>query len=181
MDWASSAALSIVVALFVGGCAGATSPGSPSQALSSSPSPTPTEAPSCACSHPPTAPPGSISRDQAIAIALRLAPGGGRGLTVTRASIEPDPFVEHGRPGVTPAPDAGHLVWDVRLDGQLDAPSCGPEPSMDSLYPGPPAPSLAACIDASGGTEAYVDPLTEEFLGWVPGLPAPATSGSAGP
>ena len=76
------------------------------------------------------APAGGISRDEAIATAMR------QGFPVTRSEVAdatPGPLWEFGH-DVTSSPD--RWVWAVTFKGSFEPPSCGP------YRPGPPAPCL---------------------------------------
>ncbi len=120
--------------------------------------------PSCACSHPPTAPPGAISKDAAIAAARRVTPGAGARTQVVWAQITPDPFARHDVPaGGTPLPESFRLVWTVRLQGGLTPPAC----PGDTLPVTPAAASEGPCLDTEGGVNVVLDPLTGALLGWA--------------
>jgi hypothetical protein len=156
----------IALVLAIAGCA--------SRAPSTSVGPTPMNAASptsqgddpCACStHPPTAPPGAISKDAAIAAALRVNPGAGAKTRVVWVQVASDPFVRHDIPaGGTPLPESFRLVWMVRLQGDgLTSRSC----PADTLPTTPAAASEGPCLDSEGGVDVLLDPMTGALLGWT--------------
>ena len=116
---------------------------------------------SCACSYPPTAPPGALTRDAAIAAALRVTPGAGPNTTVVWADIYPDPFVQHDVPSGVPDPTSSRLAWIVRLEGGLTAPPCGGVPAVIPAAEGGP------CLDGRGGVGVVFDPITGALRGWT--------------
>jgi hypothetical protein len=130
---------------------------------------TPAAEPSCACSYPPTPPPGAISEGAAIAAALRVTPGSGARTRVVWAQVNPDPFAPLGMPsggmpsGGTPLPESSRLVWMIRLEGGLTPSAC----------PGDTLPTTAAgasqgpCLDTGGGVVVVLDPMTGALLGWT--------------
>ena len=69
------------------------------------------------------------------------------------AAIEPDPFL-HGM-------DAVPLVWEVRFQGGLAAPSCSP-----GFLAVPPSVADRICLDDDGGVIAVLDYFTGAFIGW---------------
>jgi hypothetical protein len=107
------------------------------------------------CLTPPaTLAPGALTRDQAIAAAIRQAPPGMSNPTVEWAAPGSSPFIPH-----TP-------VWLVRLDGAADVPTCAPG-YLDRV----PSPSDAPCLDNHFGEVPYglvvvLDPLTGKLMGW---------------
>ena len=110
---------------------------------------------SAACSHGPTAAPGGLSQDAAIAAARRVAPSASGDITVVWASIETDPFDASGtaeRP----------LVWEVRLEAAFAASPC---PS-GFLEVGA-TPSDPACVDQESGLVAVLDYRSGSLLGWT--------------
>ena len=117
--------------------------------------------PSCACSYPPTVPPGGITRDAAIAAALRVTPGAGPKTTVVWADSYPDPFVLHDVPSGTPDPVSSRVAWIVRLEGGLTAPPCGGAPVTT------PAARDGPCLDDRGGVAVVLDPITGALRGWT--------------
>ena len=106
--------------------------------------------------HGPTAAPGGISQDAAIARAREAAAASGPAPTVVWASIESNPFVPRGN-----APP-GPLVWIVRLQGGLAASPC-PSGFLDV----PPSASSSACLDGDGGLDVVLDYFSGAFLGWT--------------
>jgi hypothetical protein len=154
----------LTVGLVLVGCAG------PAPSSTMPPPPAVTDAPgvipSSNGSIPPSAPSGAISREAAIAAALRSASGATSATRVTRADIAPDPFVSHDvPPGGTPLPESGLLSWVVRLDGGglLGLP-CG-----TSLAPIRATGSAVPCIDEGGrgGYEVVLDVKTGALRGWA--------------
>ena len=85
-----------------------------------------------------------------------MAPASSPPPTLVWASIESDPFVRG--PSATP----GRLVWMVRLEGGLAAPSCDPG-DLDE----PPSTADKPCQDADGGLVVVLDFFTGAFLGWT--------------
>ena len=110
---------------------------------------------SAACSHGPTAAPGGLSQDAAIAAARQVAPPASDDATVVWASIESDPFA-------APGADERPLVWEVRLEAAFAASPC-PAGFLDAT----PTPSDPACLDADSGLVAVLDYRSGELLGWV--------------
>jgi hypothetical protein len=105
---------------------------------------------------PPTLAPESITRDQAIAAAIRQAPSALTNPSVDWATAGQNPF----------APHSSAPVWLVRLKGIGDIPTCAPfDPNRL------PSPSDAPCVDNDQGKASYglivvLDPLTGDLLGW---------------
>ena len=145
-----------LLALTVGLAAAACATTGPTPSMTVAPpaviTPGPDEVPSANPSHGPTAPPGSISADQAVA-AARAGTSGGAGATILSAVVGDDPFVP------------GRLAWLVRLQG-FNAATC---PNADTSVPPPTkvGPSAAPCLDGEGGAWAVVDPVTGTLMGWV--------------
>jgi hypothetical protein len=110
----------------------------------------------CCVSPPPTLAPGALTREQAIAAAIRQAPSGMSNPSVGWAAAVQNPFTG----------TAGPPVWLVRLEGAGDIPSCAPG-YLDRA----PSPSDGPCLeDAQGeapdGLVAVLDPFTGTLLGW---------------
>ncbi|MEP7379089.1 MAG: hypothetical protein ABI725_05940 [Chloroflexota bacterium] len=105
---------------------------------------------------PPTLAPESITREQAIAAAIRQAPSSMTDPSVDWATAGQNPFEPHSS---TP-------VWLVRLKGSGKLPTCAPG-YVDRI----PSPSDAPCLDNDLGKAPYglvvvLDPLTGDLLGW---------------
>ena len=114
------------------------------------------------CSYPPTAWPGGISQQQAEQRALALMPtSGSAGPAVVWAGFAFDPFVPGGTPDRKP-------VWEVRLAGDIAAPTCPPG-YLDR------APSTAdpLCLDWHSdpseipGVIVVLDFYDGSFVGWL--------------
>ena len=103
----------------------------------------------------PTLPPGGISRDEAIAAALRLAPASAGQPTVVWAMTDSNPFAPLS------TADRG-LVWEVRLQGSFAASPC-PARFLERL----PSPSDPACLDVESGLGAVIDIYTGALIGWL--------------
>lgn len=107
--------------------------------------------------HGPTAAAGGISKDAAIALALKALPATSRGVpVVVWASIENDPFAPRGN--VPPGP----LRWVVRLQGGMTTSPC-PSGWLDRVA----TTSDPACLDADGGIDVVLDYYSGAVLGWV--------------
>jgi len=106
--------------------------------------------------HGPTAAAGGLSKDAAIALALREAPASSPAPTVVWASIESNPFYPRGNN------PPGPLVWIVRLQGGLTSSPC-PSGFLDRL----PSASDAACLDQDGGVNVVLDYFSGDLLGWI--------------
>lgn len=104
-----------------------------------------------ACTQVPTAHPGGISKDAAIATARRLAPDAS-GTAIAFASIEQDPFT----------PRTG-IVWEVTLQGAFAAPTCPQDVTIDPE----PSPAAQPCVETDGRITAVIDDDTGAFLGWL--------------
>jgi hypothetical protein len=105
---------------------------------------------------PPTLEPGALTRDEAIAAAIRQAPPGMSNPTVEWAVDGQNPFAPGGSPP----------VWLVRLDGTADIPTCAPG-YLDRV----PSPSDGPCLGNQLGKVPYglvvvLDPYTGALLGW---------------
>ena len=150
--------------LALAGCGSSSVPGSAPPTTTETTTPASQPEPSCACSYPPTAPSGAISKDAAIAAALRVTPGAGANTQVVWAQIASDPFARHDVPaGGTPFPESSRLVWEVRLQGGLTPQAC----SGDTHPVTPAAASEGPCLDAEGGVDVVLDPMTGSLLGWT--------------
>lgn len=101
--------------------------------------------------HGPSAAPDGLPEQAAIARALAVAPPGDTTPAVVWASVEPDPF----RIG-------GQLVWMVRLEGGIAAPSCPPA-SADQQ----PVAGGDPCLDGRGGVIVVLDHRSGALLGWT--------------
>jgi hypothetical protein len=165
--------LGVAVALAAAGCSTIASPpaggeGSPNESIGVVASAQPVgcgeagglapssagDVPSPACSHPPSAPPGSVAANVAIA-AARAAVGDTAGMTqVVRADVSPNPW-----PDTLP----GHpWVWDVYLQGPgIRASAC---PS--DIYQHTPDWSAPPCIDTENGVDVILDAFTGRLLGF---------------
>ncbi len=144
------AAAAVLALLVVAGCATPRASGQAGQA--STEQATPTSQPSCACSYPPTPPAGAVSRDAAIAAALRAVPGAGATTQVLWADVYPDLFA---------SPET--QVWMVRLEGALAIPAC----PGDTLPTTPASSSEGPCLDSGGGVDVVLDIMTGTLLGWT--------------
>jgi hypothetical protein len=115
----------------------------------------PTPGSSCACaSASPTPPPGAISRDAAIQAAVRAVPSAAEDPVVVWAALEPYPFADAtgaDRP----------LVWEVRLEGSIQGPSCAP-----GYFERWPTRADAMCLDNESGVVIVLDAFTGQLLGW---------------
>jgi hypothetical protein len=105
----------------------------------------------CGCVSLPAAEPGAITRDQAIAAALREAQSVATDPSVVTAQVYPDPFDVTRR----------RLVWTVRLQGGFAVASCSP--GFLDRYPSPSDPP---CTDQDNGIVVVLDEFTGQFLGW---------------
>jgi hypothetical protein len=105
--------------------------------------------------HGPTAAPGGLTKDEAVARAMKVLPANNGVPAVVWASIESDPFSPRGN-----APP-GPLTWIVRLQGGLAASPC-PSGSLDRV----PAASDPACLDGEGGIDVVLDYYSGDLLGW---------------
>jgi hypothetical protein len=108
-----------------------------------------------ACSHIPTAPPGGLSQDAAIAAARRVAPQASGDPTVIWAATDHSPFAVQSA-GEQP------WVWEVRLQGAFAASPC-PSGFLEI----PPTPSDPACLDQESGLIAVLDYYSGALLGWA--------------
>jgi hypothetical protein len=106
--------------------------------------------PSPACTYPPTAPPGVVGEEAAIARARAAVSDGDATTTVVWA------VVDRASSGVPP----GH-VWVVRLEGAgLDQSPC-PSGYLD----GPSDLAAPPCLDGEGGLDVVMDAFSTEVLG----------------
>ena len=139
--------LAVAVAVVTTACAA--TPGTPNGCGGSVGGPSP------ACSHAPSAPPGGLSQDAAIAAARKVASQASGALTVVWAGTsEVSPFG---------APNAGDSwVWEVRLQGPLEASPC-PSGFLEVV----PTPSDPACLDQDSGLVAVLDYYSGALLGWT--------------
>lgn len=108
------------------------------------------------CTQGPTAAPGGLSREDAVARARALAPGSNASASVVWASIETDPFAPRGS-----APP-GRLVWIVRLQGTR-----GISPCPSGFLEGPPDASVPGCLDGDGGIDVVIEYFSGTLLGWT--------------
>jgi hypothetical protein len=106
--------------------------------------------------HGPTAAPGGLTRDAAIARALAMIPRASASPTVVGASIESDPFAPRG------AAPPGRLTWIVRVQGGLAESVC-PSDWLDR----PASASDGPCVDQEGGMDVVLDFFTGELVGWI--------------
>jgi hypothetical protein len=137
-------AIFLLALLSVAGCAAA-SPATPIAVVSG-----------CACATSgPSGPPGGLSRDEAIAAALRLAPHANAQPAVVWASIEQDPFASQGT-------SKASLVWEVRLQGSFAASPC---PS--GFLERPPSLADTACLDTDSGLVVVLDYFSGALTGWT--------------
>ena len=144
--------IAVVAVLALAAVAGCATPSAPGQAgPASTKQATPTPQPSCACSYPPTPPAGAVSRDAAIAAAIRSVPGAGPATQVVNVNVESDPF------------GSGRQVWEVRLGSPLAIPSC----PGDTMPQTPVSSSARPCLDGEGGLWVVVDMMSGAVLGWV--------------
>jgi hypothetical protein len=106
-----------------------------------------------ACATPvPTGPPGGLSKDEAIAIVLRLAPPSSIQPTVSWAL--PSPY--YLEPPLVPI---GTWVWTIRLLGGFEATACSS--ALASPRPcGPAASALVIIIDYYSG--AFIQSSAED-------------------
>lgn len=158
--------VTVVAVLALAAVAGCSAPSAPGQAgPTGTEQATPTAEPSCACSsYPPTPPAGAVSRDAAIATALRAVPGAGATTQVLWADVYPDPFASHlVPPGGTPLPESYRQVWMVRLEGTLAIPTC----PGDTMPTTPASSSEGPCLDSGGGVDVVLDIMTGALLGWT--------------
>ena len=110
--------------------------------------------PSPACTHMPTMPPGAISREAAIAAALRVVPTGGANRVIW-ANFERYPFADG-----TASP--GARVCMIRIEGVAATPAC-PSGMLDrQARAGDPI-----CLDTSAGVDVVLDIATGALLGWA--------------
>lgn len=105
----------------------------------------------CGCGSLPTAEPGAITRDQAIAAALREAQAVATDPSVVGAQVYPDPFDLTRR----------RLVWTVRLQGGFAVATCSP--GFLDRYPSPSDPP---CTDQDNGIVVVLAEFTGQSLGW---------------
>ena len=96
-----------------------------------------------------TPPSGAISKDEAIAAALALAPPS---TSLVSANIGLDPFA-----GLATRP----LVWKVGLHGDFPVPACSPDAQIPEATP----PNLPECLQA-GYVTAVLDLFSGELIGW---------------
>lgn len=109
--------------------------------------------PSPACSHPPSAPPGAISREAAIS-AARSAVGD----TQAQADVIGADVGQNGFGAALP----GHpWLWQVRLNGPALRLSPCPSGNLDRE----PDWSAAPCLDEEQGLWVVVDAFTGQVLG----------------
>jgi hypothetical protein len=106
--------------------------------------------------HGPSAEPGALGRDAAVAQAIRLAPESSRAPSVVWASVEPDPF------GPFDGSSPRRLVWEVRLAGGFLASPC-PEGFLER----PPSPSDAPCLDIEAGIVVVLDEFSGALIGYA--------------
>jgi hypothetical protein len=149
MNGRGIAAVVVLALAAVAGCAtqSATGPAAPASTAQATPAPQP----SCACSYPPTPPAGAVSRDAAIAAAIRSVPGAGPTTQVVNVNVETDPF------------GSGRQVWEVRLGTPLSIPSC----PGDAMPQTPASASAGPCLDSEGGVWVVLDMMSGAVLGWV--------------
>jgi hypothetical protein len=106
--------------------------------------------------HGPTAAPGGLSKDAAVARALAALPRASATPAVVGASIESDPFAPRGN--VPPGP----LTWIVRVQGGVAASPC-PSGWLDR----PALLSDGPCLDGDGGVDVVLDFFTGDLIGWT--------------
>ena len=110
----------------------------------------------CACATPaPINPPGGLSRDSAIAAAIRLAPPAGNVPAVIWAETAGDPFA-------SPGDSERGLVWEVRLQGSFAASPCPP-----GFLERPPSLADTSCLDGESGVVVVLDYFTGALIGWM--------------
>ncbi len=152
------ARLGVVLALglAVAGCAGAASTSSRTATLGcgDDAGAAGEAAPTPACTQMPTLPPGSISREAAIAAALRAVPAGGAHQVIW-ANFTNYPFTDG-------AMSPGTMVWMVRIAGVAAAAPC-PSGTLDRQ----PHATDPMCLDAEGGVDVVLDIATGAILGWA--------------
>jgi hypothetical protein len=108
----------------------------------------------CLSTPAPTIPPGGLSRDAAIAAALRLAPDAGSQPVVIGAVIMQNPFV-------WPPTSSTPLVWEVLLEGSFAVSPC----SSDF---GAKLPSALETPCVRGNQlSAVLDMYTGALVGWI--------------
>jgi hypothetical protein len=148
-------AVVLLALLSVAGCAVVSPPARPTTVASPTTTPTPA-ASGCACATAdPTGPPGGLSRDEAIAAALRQAPSGAAEPSVIWASIEQDPFA-------APVTSGARLVWEVRLQVSFAASPC-PSGFLERV----PSTADPACLDSDSGLVAVLDIFSGALVGWT--------------
>jgi hypothetical protein len=98
-------------------------------------------------------PSGAMSKEQAIAAALAVAPPSTTDVAAHDANVGVDPFADSA---------TGPLVWLVFLNGNFALPACPPE----SEYPDPSPTDLPSCIWKEGGLTAVLDLFTGQLIGW---------------
>ena len=145
----------LAAGLLFGGC---TAWASPSQTNRSQPSGCGGSGPfgaSAACAtQPMTGAPGGLSRDAAIAAAIRLAPQAVEQPAVIWASIANDPFTR-------PQPN-NRPVWQVRLEGPFAAYACA-SGFLEKL----PTVADPACLDNNSGLIVVLDYFSGALVGWL--------------
>jgi hypothetical protein len=97
-----------------------------------------------------------MSKDAAVARAIKALPAASPAPVVLWASIESDPFAPSGN-----APP-GPLTWVVRLQGGLAASPC-PSGWLDPV----PTASDPTCLDADGGIDVVLDYYSGELFRWI--------------
>jgi hypothetical protein len=100
-------------------------------------------------------PPGGLSRDAAIAEALRYAPSASGQIKVVRAQVVNNPFMDVYATAQPP-------VWVVRLEGSFSIPPC----TLEFLQR-PASPSDRPCMDQASGLVVVIDYFSGKFLGWA--------------
>jgi hypothetical protein len=149
MNGRGIAVVAVLALVVVAGCATPSAPGQAGTASTGQATPAPQ--PSCGCTYPPTPPAGAVSRDAAIAAALRDVPGTGPTTQVVNVIVDGDPL------------GSGRQVWMVRLGAPLAIPSCTGDMTLAT-----PAPASAVpCLDTEGGVWVVLDIMTGELLGWT--------------
>lgn len=145
-------AIAVVAVLVLAAVAGCAAPAGPGQSRPASTwQATPVPEPSCACSYPPTPPAGAVSRDAAVAAALRTIPGVDPATKVVNVIVDSDPL------------GSGRQIWMVRLGEPLALPSCSCDPTLWTPAPASEKP----CLDGDGGVWVLVDIMTGSVLGWT--------------
>ncbi len=117
---------------------------------------------SCGGARPPlTAPAGGLTRSQAVAAALAVAPRSASTPNVVWTQVSSSPFSGD-------EPSGGKLVWMVRLEADFDVPAClrtdvGPEDVTARRQ----TPSDPPCLDDAGGIVAVLEMYTGRLIGWT--------------